>query len=78
MEWFRRSNRYTLYRSNSLNGIYDFLVDTGTATDWFDTNLIENTVYFYKVQAYNASAFSAFSAAVSGQTSQGGDVIAPV
>jgi fibronectin type 3 domain-containing protein len=69
---------YTLYRSNSLNGIYDFLVDTGTATDWFDTNLIENTVYFYKVQAYNASAFSAFSAAVSGQTSQGGDVIAPV
>jgi hypothetical protein len=40
-----------------LNGIYDFLVDTGTATDWFDTNLIENTVYFYKVQAYNASAF---------------------
>jgi hypothetical protein len=61
-----------------LNGIYDFLVDTGTATDWFDTNLIENTVYFYKVQAYNASAFSAFSAAVSGQTSQGGDIIAPV
>jgi hypothetical protein len=69
-----RTTGYTLYRSNSLNGIYDFLVDTGTATDWFDTNLIENTVYFYKVQAYNASAFSAFSAAVSGQTSQGGDV----
>jgi hypothetical protein len=48
MEWFAGATGYTLYRSNSLNGIYDFLVDTGTATDWFDTNLIENTVYFYK------------------------------
>jgi hypothetical protein len=54
-----------------------FLLTPWYSKDWFDTNLIENTVYFYKVQAYNASAFSAFSAAALDKTSQGGDVIAP-
>jgi hypothetical protein len=41
---------------------------------WYKPNW-EYCILFYKVQAYNASAFSAFGAAALDKTSQGGDVM---
>ncbi|WML24581.1 InlB B-repeat-containing protein [Neobacillus sp. OS1-33] len=59
---------YEVYRSTSSNGTYA-LVTTTTATSFNNTGLATNTVYYYKVRAYNVvgavKAYSGFSAVVS-------------
>jgi uncharacterized repeat protein (TIGR02543 family) len=61
---------YEVYRSTSSNGTYA-LVTTTAETKFNNSGLAANTVYYYKVRAYNVvgtvKAYSGFSAVFSGK-----------
>lgn len=46
-----RVTGYRVFRATSLNGMYE-LVQTTSNTEFTDTNLVSNTTYFYKVEAF--------------------------
>lgn len=51
---------YYIYRATSYSGTYS-KIDTVSTSYYYDTNVSDDTIYYYKVQAHNSSGTSAYS-----------------
>jgi len=60
---------YHVYRSLTLSGAYSFL-ESVTSTVFIDTKLSSNTIYYYKISAFNDKYVSSLSAAANARTKQ--------
>lgn len=58
---------YYVYRANSFAGDYN-IIAVPTTTSYINTDLLANTIYYYKVKAINASGSSVYSAIVHATT----------
>jgi hypothetical protein len=67
-DWVPNATNYYVYRSTTENGEYTKITGGGTSwTSYTDTGLSQNTVYYYRVTAYNVDE-SEKSEAGSGKT----------
>lgn len=70
------ANSYNVYRSSTSGGTYT-LISSPTTTSYTDTNLNENTTYYYKVSAANNYGESDKSSSQSGTTTSSGGTFTP-
>lgn len=78
LDWDPVSNTssYYVYRATSYSGTYTKIA-TVTTSYYYDTNVSDDTTYYYKVQAHNSSGTSAYSSRVSATTDSGVSLAAP-
>lgn len=63
------STGYFIYRATSPSGAYS-IIASPTNTTYIDTNLSQNTTYYYKVKAANSAGSSSYSPIVYAKTNE--------
>ncbi|HWQ89770.1 MAG TPA: cell wall-binding repeat-containing protein, partial [Desulfitobacteriaceae bacterium] len=78
LDWDSVSNAtsYYIYRSTSYSGTYS-RIDIVNTSYYYDTDVSEDTTYYYKIQAHNSSGTSAYSSRVDAMTNSGVSLDAP-